>query len=182
LHAVHQSNHHHWTLAEARQQQIDEMLGSTSFRVTAPMRAVAKRLRALADAPSRAMLRAKIWLKPHVASFLANSGVRGSVAKTARWTLAHPRLAGPIKDFIGRHPRLSLRLRRFILGQDGFGPLAASAPLAHAEAPATPGMAGFDQPGGALATVLTKCAPSAGIHADQRGPLEASYWSYLSDR
>ena len=117
LHAVHQSNHHHWMLAEAKQQQINDMLSSTSFRVTAPMRAVAKRLRALARVPSRAMLRATTWLRPRVVSFLTNPGVRGSVAKAARWTLAQPRLARPIKAFVGRYPGLNRRLRWLLLGQ-----------------------------------------------------------------
>jgi FkbM family methyltransferase len=38
LHNLHQSNHHHWQLAEARHQQVEALLGSTSWRVTAPLR------------------------------------------------------------------------------------------------------------------------------------------------
>jgi FkbM family methyltransferase len=38
LHDVHQSNHHHWQLAEQRQQIIDALHSSKSWRITAPMR------------------------------------------------------------------------------------------------------------------------------------------------
>jgi len=169
-------------LAEARQQRIDELLASTSWRITAPMRAVSIGLRALAGVPSHAMLRTKIWLKPYVVSFLTRPGVRAAGGTAARWVSARPRLSRPIKAFIGRRPRLDLRLRYLFLGQEGFGQLAASATPAPTEASTMPGMAGFNQPGGALAKVLTDSAVGPGIHADQRGPLEANYWSYLSGR
>lgn len=38
LHQVHQSNHHHWQLAETRQQKLDAVYSSWSWRVTAPLR------------------------------------------------------------------------------------------------------------------------------------------------
>jgi O-antigen chain-terminating methyltransferase len=38
LHAIHLSNHHHWQLAETRQQHIQALLNSASWRVTAPLR------------------------------------------------------------------------------------------------------------------------------------------------
>jgi len=38
LHDVHQSNHHHWQLAEAQHQHIQALLNSASWRVTAPLR------------------------------------------------------------------------------------------------------------------------------------------------
>jgi O-antigen chain-terminating methyltransferase len=182
LHALHQANHHHYMLAEARQQRIDDLLASTSWRITAPMRTVSIGLRALARMPSRALLRAKIWLKPDIVSLLTRPGVRAAGGRAARWLLARPRLSRPIKAFIGRHPRLGLRLRYLFVGQVGFGHPSAAAPHFHAGEPTMPGMAGFDQPGGALAKVLTDYAVRPGIHADQCGPLEATYWSYLSGR
>lgn len=38
LHQVHQSNHHHWQLAETRQKKLDAVYSSWSWRVTAPLR------------------------------------------------------------------------------------------------------------------------------------------------
>lgn len=38
LHEVHQYNHHHWLLAEQRHQQLQAMLNSRSWRITAPLR------------------------------------------------------------------------------------------------------------------------------------------------
>jgi FkbM family methyltransferase len=38
LHNVHQSNHHHWQLAEQRQQIVNALYSSKSWRITAPMR------------------------------------------------------------------------------------------------------------------------------------------------
>ena len=38
LHEVHQCNHHHWLLAEQLQQQLQVMLNSRSWRITAPLR------------------------------------------------------------------------------------------------------------------------------------------------
>ena len=38
LHQIHQSNHHHWQLAEQRQQQINALHKSRSWRITAPLR------------------------------------------------------------------------------------------------------------------------------------------------
>jgi len=104
-------------LAEARQQRIDELLASRSWRITAPMRAVTVGLRALARSPSRALLRTKILLKPHVVSLLTRPGVRAAGGKAARWVSTRPRLSRPIKAFLGRHPRLNGRVRWLFLGQ-----------------------------------------------------------------
>jgi SAM-dependent methyltransferase len=38
LHQIHQANHHHHQLAQERQQRIDELLRSTCWRLTAPLR------------------------------------------------------------------------------------------------------------------------------------------------
>ena len=38
LSAAHHANHHHWLLAEQRQQRIDALLKSISWRITAPLR------------------------------------------------------------------------------------------------------------------------------------------------
>jgi hypothetical protein len=38
LHHIHQSNHHHLQLAEQRQHRIDDLLKSTCWRITAPLR------------------------------------------------------------------------------------------------------------------------------------------------
>ncbi|MGQ9797531.1 MAG: hypothetical protein ACUVR9_14345, partial [Desulfosoma sp.] len=40
LHHVHQANHYHWQLAEARRQQIEALLNSKSWRITQPLRAL----------------------------------------------------------------------------------------------------------------------------------------------
>jgi predicted nuclease with TOPRIM domain len=40
LHQLHQANHHHHQLAQERQQRIDDLLHSTSWRITSPLRKV----------------------------------------------------------------------------------------------------------------------------------------------
>lgn len=73
LHNVHQSNHHHWTLAEARQKRIEDLLNSDSWRITAPLRWMGHQARLLRQHGPVSRLNA-------LAKKIARSIIRRSIA------------------------------------------------------------------------------------------------------
>ena len=97
LHDVHQSNHHHWHLAEARHQRIQALLGSTSWGVTAPLRSASSALRGLT--PNTLKPRAKVFLQ-HAALYVGR----------------RPRLKNAALKALNRLPRLKSRLFQIAAG------------------------------------------------------------------
>lgn len=95
LHDVHQANHHHWQLAEARQQQIDAFLTSTSWRITAP-------LRQLSSLASFGLAIVKTPIKV-VLKFLVKKGIE--------IVSDHPKLRGWLVSIIAKFPGLSRRIK-----------------------------------------------------------------------
>jgi hypothetical protein len=116
LHCLHQSNHHHWQLAEERGQHIQTLLKSTSWRVTAPMRWVVTTTRSVGLLPERATLKLKILLKPHLVRTVTSPVSKRMIERTGTWVIAHPPLSDPIRAFLRRHERLRDRLRWLVLG------------------------------------------------------------------
>jgi FkbM family methyltransferase len=97
LHDVHQANHHHWHLAEARHQQIQALLSSTSWRITSPLRWVI--LAARYPNPGAFKPRAKILLQ-HAALYIRR----------------RPRLKSAVLRGLYRFPWLKSRLFRIVPG------------------------------------------------------------------
>ena len=97
LHDVHQANHHHWLLAEARHQQLQALLGSTSWAVTAPLRSASSALRGLT--PKALRLRARIFLQ-HAALYVGR----------------RPRLKNAALKLLNHFPRLKSRLFQVVTG------------------------------------------------------------------
>lgn len=91
LHDVHQANHHHWHLAEARHQQLQELLGSRSWAVTAPLRSARSALRGLT--PNAFKSRAKVFLQ-HAALYVGR----------------RPRLKRGVRAVLGHFPGIRSRL------------------------------------------------------------------------
>ena len=60
LHQTQQSNHHHWQLAEQRQQQINALYKSRSWRITAPLRWPVNQIRLLKQNGFKARFKAFI--------------------------------------------------------------------------------------------------------------------------
>ncbi len=96
LQAVHQSNHHHWQLAEARAQEIAALRSSTSWRITAPLRAVKQVSRTILTATG-IKLKAKLLLQ-HAALYVNR----------------RPALRQKALSLLGRYPRLKARLQRVV--------------------------------------------------------------------
>lgn len=96
LEAVHQSNHHHWQLAEARAQEIAALRSSTSWRITAPLRAVKQVSRTILTATG-IKLKAKLLLQ-HAALYVNR----------------RPALRQKALSLLGRYPRLKARLQRVV--------------------------------------------------------------------
>jgi FkbM family methyltransferase len=97
LHDTHQASNLHWQLAEARHQQIQALLNSTSWRVTAPLRSASSALRSLT--PNALKPRAKALLQHAVLC----------VGK-------RPRLKNAALNALNRFPRLKSRLFRIVSG------------------------------------------------------------------
>ena len=95
LHQLHQANHHHWLLANNRQEQLEEILGSTSIRLTAPLRWLGKQARFLA--------RGALILRPKY--LLQHSG---------RYVEGRPRLKRIALKVLQRHPELKQRLKSVV--------------------------------------------------------------------
>lgn len=91
LHDVHQANHHHWHLAEARHQQLQALLGSRSWAVTAPLRSARSALRGLT--PNAFKSRAKVFLQ-HAALYVGR----------------RPRLKRGVRAVLGHFPGIRSRL------------------------------------------------------------------------
>lgn len=95
------SAHHWWTHAQAHETWVKEILSSTSWRLTGPLRGVRKGADILLKAPivlTKAIL--KLALKPFIGAILARPGLRG-------------RLNAKLK----RYPRLHARLKKFSVRQ-----------------------------------------------------------------
>lgn len=89
LHNVHQWNHHHWQLAEQRLSQINALLKSESFRITAPLRWTVHHLRLLRahnlTQGAKAVIKSVLLSTTHKIKRLAD---RFPTIKTAlRWLL-----------------------------------------------------------------------------------------------
>ncbi|MGE4578854.1 MAG: class I SAM-dependent methyltransferase [Desulfuromonadales bacterium] len=99
LHQVHQANHHHLQLAEARQQQIEALLKSKSWRLTWPLRQIMRGVKWAGRLPvrlSKALLR-----------LLLKVAVQG-VLQRQTWRVK-------LKGWLQKYPRLYARLRQFAL-------------------------------------------------------------------
>jgi len=103
LNDVHQSNHHHWQIAEARQQQIQvleqriqDLLNSWSWRITAPLRVGSRPIR-------RLMPNA---LKPQLKSLLRDA---------AFFIGRRPALKRMTLRVLNRFPNLKWRLERIVV-------------------------------------------------------------------
>lgn len=103
LHDVHQSNHHHWQIAEARQKQIQvleqriqDLLDSWSWRITAPLRVVSRPIPRLM--PSA--------LKPQL---------KGLVRDAAFFIGRGPALKRMTLRALNRFPNLKSRLERIVV-------------------------------------------------------------------
>jgi hypothetical protein len=97
LHDVHQANHNHWLLAEARYQQIQAIYQTYSWRITAPLRRVRSAMGGLAPTA----------FKPRIKELLQHA---------ALYIGRRPRLKSVALRVLYRFPRLKSRLFHFIGG------------------------------------------------------------------
>jgi hypothetical protein len=139
-------------------------LTSTSWRITAPLRWVTKRLRSLGRIPGKVVLRLKVLMKPHVVRRLTHPLSKRLLERTVRWVIAHPRLSKPIRSALRSNEPLRNLVRWLVLG----------VPM---QSPA--GGEGIEP-----ATTATRPFPLSipstdGINADQRGSLEAFFHAYV---
>jgi 2-polyprenyl-3-methyl-5-hydroxy-6-metoxy-1,4-benzoquinol methylase len=102
--------------ATAAEERLEALHSSTSWRVTAPMRWTVTSLRSAGRMPGLAVLRLKIWLKPHLVRAVTSPMSKRMIERTGRWVIAHPRLSNPIRASLQSHERLRNRLRWLILG------------------------------------------------------------------
>ncbi|WP_445892399.1 hypothetical protein [Desulfosoma sp.] len=109
LHHVHQANHYHWQLAEARRQQIEALLNSKSWRITQPLRA----LFALALYGRDTFQRQ--------AERITASLLSGLI----RFAVSSPRVKRLALAWIGRYPGLEASLTRFAVQRGLTGSQAA---------------------------------------------------------
>lgn len=109
LHDVHQANHHHWQLAEARRQQIEPLLNSKSWRITQPLRALFDLALHVRDTFKR------------MAGRITASVLSGLI----RFAASSPRVKRLARAWIGRYPGLEPSLTRFAVQQALTGSQAA---------------------------------------------------------
>lgn len=115
LHEVHQANHHHWQLAETRHQQIQELLDSTSWRITAPLRM----FRCITKSVFRLPKTAKSKIKDQVKLFLIHAKLYiNQRPRIRRAILNSPRLRFIARWAINRYPRLRF-VARDLMGIEG---------------------------------------------------------------
>ncbi|MFB8831469.1 hypothetical protein ACE0DR_24615 [Azotobacter sp. CWF10] len=101
-----QHHAHHWQLqASAYEAQVKDVLNSTSWRVTKPLRVLMMGLRKLGRSPSYLMRRL----------------LRPILARAIRWIMARPGLKQRLADRLRRHPVLFQRLRLFALNRGLLG-------------------------------------------------------------
>lgn len=81
--------------------QISALRASTSWRVTAPLRAATRGVRATVTSPLRS----------------GKAAVRTAIKSTSNLTLKSPRFRRVIKNMLARYPRLSERIRGIILSK-----------------------------------------------------------------
>ena len=106
LDAVHAANHHHWQLAEAREQQIQAIYQSYSWRITAPLRWTASALYGLSPGA----------MKAHATTLLRHA---------ARYVIARPRLRNAALALLDRLPSVKSRLSHILIG-DALPQIAAA--------------------------------------------------------
>ncbi|TCD11305.1 glycosyltransferase [Oricola cellulosilytica] len=114
LHEIHQANHHHWQLAEARAAEIHELRNSMSWRLTAPLRGASRTIRWLLKVPR--------WIAHGVWAWVTlKPGTRPRrIARSMLFTLAvnirrRERLSALAKRFLARFPALNNRLHLIVL-------------------------------------------------------------------
>jgi hypothetical protein len=93
LHSVHRSNHQHWQLAQARQETIQAIYSSRSWRVTAPLRWVAR----------PRMGRSGTGAVPPAPTF---------TDRLIRWGMARPRLVAVTHTMVDGMPPLRSAISR----------------------------------------------------------------------
>ena len=103
LDAVHAANHHHWQLAEAREQQIQALYQSHSWRITAPMRW-------LVSAPLRAANR--VFHLPREAKLKSKEKIKLLLAHAKLYINRRPKLRRATIAVLSLFPTLKKRLRR----------------------------------------------------------------------
>ena len=99
LDAIFQANHQHWLQAEERQQQINDLLASKSWRITAPLRGLKMALVWFLSLPLRTV---KALIRPFI--ILA-----------ARFILKRPNMHARIFAILRRFPWLFAHARQFVL-------------------------------------------------------------------
>jgi len=109
-----QHNSHHWYLrANAYEAQAKDVLNSTSWRITKPLRLLMICLRQLKGVPSQKIRRL----------------LRSVLSRAMRWVMGRPLLRQRLVDRLKRHQTLFQHLRLFALNH---GLLGAQMPPAHA--------------------------------------------------
>lgn len=103
-----QRSAHHWYLqANAYEAQAKDVLNSTSWRVTKPLRLLMIGLRRLGRLPAQVMRRL----------------LRPVLARAMRWVMGRPELKRHLVDRLRRHPTLFQHLRLFALNRGLLGPV-----------------------------------------------------------
>ena len=169
LQALHQANHYHWQLAEERNQYIQALLNSISWRITAPL---------------RSMGRVVIWLRGHAAMLqstpnVAQPALRRTAVSMVNWSVRYaqkaPRFRRVVLTVLNRMPGLAIKLRQ-MHNQSQLAPHPHHGDWSGNH---TPMPAGQTSPhSGSDANRLPSIPVSDGINARQRTPLEAYFHAY----
>lgn len=107
LEEAHRSAHHWYLQANTYEAQAKDVLGSTSWRVTKPLRLLMIGLRRLGRLPTQVMRR---LLRPFL-------------TRAMRWIMGRPELKRRLVDRLRRHPTLFQHLRLFALNRGLLGPV-----------------------------------------------------------